>query len=238
MKHCCSVVLLSMVLTLFFLPLFSVAEDAGDEWEEEAFVFYSAEELAEKMDSLPEEQLRLVTFTLDGTDYILGRSTIRDFEEHGWIVEYDKAHGFFVICDGEGFRYLYADTVEPGRTDSPILWLGLTDDYDTPVKHCGFDGFFQEDPVDEADPDFAFLTEEEKASFLEWLEEKKENPPDEDEIGLGGDWTAYVNHMTAAYESEESDNGKNVTIPLTEGLSLSLNVRTTGPAGASLYIPR
>ena len=129
------------------------------------------------VDTLTEEELRLLTVRIEGVDYVVGRSTPRDLIRHGWNC-FPEWTGAFTFQDPEEENTIEVYTAG-GSLDEPIIGISCQYACEIDTEYCGYDGIIDEN--DPEDPDRVRFTGE---------TDPDEEPPEED--GRQKQWDALT----------------------------------------------
>ena len=185
--------------------------------------------LPRSTDRLPEEERKLLQLKIDGIGYELGKSTPRDLIRNGWPCGIEP-DGAFSFTDPEMYSTIYVYT-EHGGIDEPIRAISCQWAYTAAIEYCGFDGIVN--PEDPEDMDTAWYIRsykqyraenpEEELPEVQYVLEHWHDEEDDDDGGYGKDWSNMQAWLeTLGRVDEESDNGTDVEVTLSDGFRLSV----------------
>lgn len=97
-------------------------------------------------EAFPEEIERLLTVTVNGVDYRLGRTTAEEIAADGWRYEIED-DGVIGFCDPDSEGWFYVATMD-GGTYAPVICIDLTAADEIPVEYCGFSADAEGSPDD------------------------------------------------------------------------------------------
>ncbi len=193
------------------------AEDStGDEDWEKAFAEAWAEErkaareftAAFTAKLTDEDLLAFVMYYGDEYRYVLGKTTLREMTEDGWI-PYMEDIGVFSLCDRNEDPTGVLLYTEHGTMDEPVIAMDARFQEFMQVTYCGFDGTVG---IHADDPDEYWYPDETGLELGELLSETGER------IDL---WDGLVNWLVTDFGAEQSEDGiYEAKIPLTDGRTL------------------
>lgn len=169
------------------------------------------------VDTLTEEELRMMTVRIEGVDYTVGKSTPRDLISHGWNC-FPEWTGIFTFEDPERENIINAGT-RGDSLDEPITYLSCQSACDADILYCRFDGI-----IDENDPD-----DPDRGSFTAGPAEGPD-PGSEEEHSASSSapqrqWsalTAWIYGVIGADQDASPEEGTSVCVPLSDGRYLYL----------------
>ena len=94
--------------------------------------------LPKPVDTLPPEEIRLLTLKLEGVDYVIGQSTPRDLIRSGWRCSI-QSDGSFLFQDAERYSCIVAKTAG-GSPDEPIRYIDCQFEPWVSHEYSGFIG--------------------------------------------------------------------------------------------------
>ena len=163
------------------------------------------------VDTLTEEELRLLTIRIEGVDYTVGKSTPRDLIRNGWNCN-PEWNGAFTFQDPEWNNMIEVFT-SGDSLDEPITHISLQFAYELDIEYCGYDGII--DPDDPDDPDRGYFRTDPED---EWEEEED---PDESRQKNWAALTGWI-HDVLGEDQDTSVPGTSVCYPLSDGRYLYL----------------
>ena len=187
----------------------------------------------EPIDGLTEKEQRLLTFTLNGVDYTLGKSTPRDMINNGWncFPEWD---GTLTFSDAEGYDSILVWTAG-SSIDEPIKSIHAQFAGDLDISYYGFDGVA--DPDNEEDMDTIW-----RGRYLEKLiaegydvaeDEDEDNEPFPEEK-YRRNWNYMTEWLREEMGGVALDNGPEVELALSDGRTLYMHAAAS-PINLSLW---
>ena len=213
------------------IKLFSYTVKTNEEGENVIATLAAAEDgmyqtalTPKPVDVLTEEELRLITVTIEGVDYVVGKSTPRDLIRNGWTC-FPEIMGVFTFEDPEMNNYIEVWTA--GFTlDEPIISISCQFAPGLDIEYCGFDGI--PDPDNPKDPDCGSFGDGPDPDEAEPETDEGENEPeadgDEEEGPWEKDWVSLTEWVMAVLgEGQEGmQPGDSICYPLSDGRFLYL----------------
>ena len=123
----------------------------------------------ESTENLPEEEQKLLRVKIEGFDYQLGKTTVRDIIRDGWKCSMPR-YGSYRMKNADDTKEFSANGAGDSL-DEPIDFISAAVSRDTVPEYCGFDGY--QDPENPEDPDTVWWEKAKKAA--------RENGEDADE---------------------------------------------------------
>ena len=128
----------------------------------------------ESTGSLPEEEQKLLRVKIEGFDYQLGKTTVRDIIRDGWKCSL-SGHGMYRLDNHDGTKQFVANGTGDSL-DEPITFISPSGIQEGVPEYCGFDGYM--DPENPEDPDRVWWEKAKEAAKANGEEEDEEyNPP-------------------------------------------------------------
>ena len=197
----------------------SVEDPAGsDDWEKEYIEAWAEERKAARAftadfsEKLSDRDLR--TFVMhygDEYHYVLGKTTLKDMMEDGWIPDMDDI-GVFSLYDINRDPTGILLYTEHGTLDEPIITMDAMFQEFMQVEYCGFDGavgIYEDDPDQYWYPDQTGL---DLAALLF------------DTGGCVNLWNGLVNWLVTDFRAEKNEDGiYEAKIPLHDGRTLYIS---------------
>ncbi len=176
------------------------------------------------VDTLTEEELRMMTVRIEDVEYTVGKSTPRDLIRHGWKC-FSEWTGAFTFEDPEKNNMIEVETT--GHTlDEPMIHISCQFAPDIDIEYCGYDGIPDENNPD--DPDWGYFTDEEP-------QEDDEEEATDDDWARQKHWGALTGWIydVLGNGQDTSTPGTSVCIPLSDGRHLYL-YSNSSPVSISL----
>ena len=204
------------------IRLFSYTEGMDEDGENIVLTLAAADDgmyqtalMPQPVDSLTEEELRMMTVRIEGVDYTVGKSTPRDLIRSGWTCFPEQA-GVFTYQDPE-----MNDTIEVSTAgyslDEPILHISCQFAYEIDISYCGYDGI--PDPDDPDDPDWGYFKDD--GEETKNGDEGIAGPEEDDWQKQWGALTGWIDDVIGAGQ-DTSEPGVPVCYPLSDGRYLYL----------------
>lgn len=188
----------------------------------------------EPVDTLTEKEQRLLTFTLDGVDYTIGKSTPRDMINNGWNC-FQEWDGTLSFSDAEGYSSILVWT-GGGSIDEPISAISSQFAYELDISYYGFDGIA--DPDNEADMDTIwrnkYLDRLEAEGYDVARDDDEDDEPDPDEEDDGRNWNPMTEWLKQEMGGVAIDNGPEAEVKLSDGRTLYMHAAAS-PINLSLW---
>ncbi len=208
---------LGFLLALILLVSCAAAEDpAGNgDWDKEFVEAWAEERKAAReftaafTAKLTDEDL--LAFVMDYGDeyrYVLGKTTLREMTEDGWI-PYMEDIGVFSLYDRNEDPTGVLLYTEHGTMDEPVIAMDAMFQEFMQVTYCGFDGTVG---IHADDPDEYWYPDETGLELADLLSETGER------INL---WDGLVKWLVTDFGAKQSEDGiYEAKIPLTDGRTL------------------
>ncbi len=165
------------------------------------------------VDTLTEEELRMMTVRIEGVDYTVGKSTPRDLICNGWNCN-PEWNGAFTFQDPEWNNMIEVITAGDSL-DEPIIYISLQFAYELDIEYCGYDGIL--DPDNPDDPDWGYFTGDPEDRKPEtWAEDEDPGPEDDDWQKHWSALTEWIEDVIGAGQ-DTSEPGTSVCYPLSDG---------------------
>ena len=128
----------------------------------------------ESTGNLPEEEQKLLRVKIEGFDYQLGKTTVRDMIRDRWKCSL-SGHGMYRLDNQDGTKQFVANG-EGDSLDEPITFISSSGIQEGVPEYCGFDGYM--DPENPEDPDTVWREKAREAAKANGEEVDEEyNPP-------------------------------------------------------------
>ena len=212
------------------IRLFSYAESADEEGELTIRTLAAGEDgmyqtvlMPRPLNTLTEEEIRLMTVRIEGVDYVVGQSTPRDLIDHGWAC-FPELSGVFIFEDPECNNSIEVRT-RGESLDEPIISISCQFAYEADIEYCGYDGIL--DPDNPDDPDWGYFDEdpaEEPDDGTDETPDEAAAPDPDDEYAWQKQWVALTEwiHDVLGAGQDTSAPGTSVCYPLSDGRYLYL----------------
>lgn len=190
-------------------------------------------------EELTEEETRLLTLKISGTDYMLGKNTPRDLIRNGWACTINR-YNMFMFRNGVKrstdygtiYSTVYGDTAGTGL-DEPLTHLSTGLSSGIPCEYCGFDGKMDQDNPEDPDTVWRNKAAEAKlAEHPEWISDP-ENP-----VESTGPWEglAFWVQSLGGVDRDPEDEEDVIELDMTLSNGYALYIRADHWSPVSLYL--
>ena len=124
----------------------------------------------ENTGTLPEEEQKLLRVKIEGFDYQLGKTTVRDIIRDGWKCSL-SGRGMYRLDSKDDTKQFVANGTGDSL-DEPITFISSSTFRETVPEYCGFDGY--QDPDNPEDPDTVWREKAKEAARANGTEEDEE----------------------------------------------------------------
>ena len=127
----------------------------------------------ESTENLPEEEQKLLRVKIEGFEYQLGKTTVRDIIRDGWKCGL-AGYGDFIMENADDSKSFFANGAGDSL-DEPIDYINRSAIHGVVPEYCGFDGYM--DPENPEDPDTVWWEKAREAAKANGTYDSEYDPP-------------------------------------------------------------